>query len=163
MKKASHFPRGWDEGRVRRVLRHYQDQSDAEAVAEDEAAFGKPSHTAMKVPIALVPEVRRLLAKHGPANKRLQPTRVRVPGTPCERRYQHGCVTRRHDPKPGRAPIGATCRQRERSRLARAVALRCGVGSVNVLVHAAPRDRAELRSEFRRERRRRHGALRDLS
>lgn len=86
MKKRSHFPRGWDEGRVQRVLQHYQAQSDAEAVAEDEAAFGKPSRTAMKVPIALVPEVRKLLAKHGPANKRLQPARSRVPATSGRRR-----------------------------------------------------------------------------
>jgi hypothetical protein len=78
MKKQRQFPRGWDEDRVRRVLEHYEGQGDAEAVAEDEAAFGRPSHTAMKVPIALVPEVRRLLAKHLPANKRLQPTRRRA-------------------------------------------------------------------------------------
>ena len=73
MKKQSHFPRGWDEERLGRVLKHYKAQPDAEAVAEDEAAFGKPSHTAMKVPVALVPDVRKLLAKHQPPNKRLQP------------------------------------------------------------------------------------------
>jgi hypothetical protein len=78
MNKQRQFPRGWDDDRVRRVLEHYEGQGDAEAVAEDEAAFGRPSHTAMKVPIALVPEVRRLLAKHLPANKRLQPTRRRA-------------------------------------------------------------------------------------
>jgi hypothetical protein len=78
MKKQSHFPRGWDEARVRRVLEHYEGQTDAEAVAEDEAAFGKPSHTAMKVPVALVSEVRRLLAKHRPPNKRMQPPRRRA-------------------------------------------------------------------------------------
>jgi hypothetical protein len=32
------FPAGWDEARVRRVLEHYESQSDEEAVAEDEAA-----------------------------------------------------------------------------------------------------------------------------
>jgi hypothetical protein len=85
MKKPGHFPRGWDEDRVQRVLTHYQAQSDAEAVAEDEAAFGRPSHTAMKVPVALVPEVRKLLGKHRPANKRLQPARERVPSTPVHR------------------------------------------------------------------------------
>ena len=86
MKKHSRFPRGWDEERVQRVLTHYQAQSDAEAVAEDEAAFGRPSHTAMKVPAALVPEIRKLLAKHRPANKRLQPARARVPSTSVRRR-----------------------------------------------------------------------------
>lgn len=33
------FPPGWDEERVRRVLAHYEEQTEAEAVAEDEAAF----------------------------------------------------------------------------------------------------------------------------
>jgi len=37
MKRAS-FPEGWNEERVRRVLEHYERQSDEEAVAEDEAA-----------------------------------------------------------------------------------------------------------------------------
>ena len=37
--KQPKFPQGWDEERVRRVLEHYEDQSDEEAVAEDEAAY----------------------------------------------------------------------------------------------------------------------------
>ena len=59
------YPPGWDEERVRRVLEHYDEQSDVEAVAEDEAAFEPPDHTAMEVPVGLVPVVRDLLAKHG--------------------------------------------------------------------------------------------------
>jgi len=76
MRRQRHFPRGWDEERVQRVLKHYETQADEEAVAEDEDAFGRPSHTTMKVPVALVPEVRKLLAKHRPTSKRLQPTRA---------------------------------------------------------------------------------------
>jgi hypothetical protein len=57
------FPAGWDDARVRRVLEHYESQSDEEAVAEDEAAFESTTHTAMEVPVELVPEVRELLAK----------------------------------------------------------------------------------------------------
>lgn len=30
------LPLGWDEERVRRVLEHYENQTDEEAVAEDE-------------------------------------------------------------------------------------------------------------------------------
>ncbi len=30
------FPEGWDEEQVRRVLEHYDSQSDEESVAEDE-------------------------------------------------------------------------------------------------------------------------------
>lgn len=58
------FPAGWDESRVQRVLEHYEAQRDDEAVAEDEAAFESPTHTAIEVPVDLVPEVRELIAKH---------------------------------------------------------------------------------------------------
>jgi hypothetical protein len=64
MRKQSQFPPGWDEARVRRVLAHYEAQSDEEAVAEDEASFEATTHTAMAVPVDLVPTVRELIAKH---------------------------------------------------------------------------------------------------
>ncbi len=56
-------PAGWDEERVRRVLEHYATQSDEEAVGEDEAACELTTHTAMDVPIELVPAVREMIAK----------------------------------------------------------------------------------------------------
>jgi hypothetical protein len=58
--KQSKFPPGWDEQRVRRVLEHYESQTDEEAVAEDEAGMS----AAMDVPTDLVPAVRELIAKH---------------------------------------------------------------------------------------------------
>lgn len=61
--KQPRFPQGWDEERVRRVLEHYEAQSDEEAVAEDEAAYESTTHTAMEVPVDLVPQIRELLAK----------------------------------------------------------------------------------------------------
>ena len=57
------YPVGWDEERVRRVLEHYEAQSDEEAVAEDEAAYEATTHTAMEVPVDLVPVFRELIAK----------------------------------------------------------------------------------------------------
>jgi hypothetical protein len=63
MKKNNNFPSGWDEARVQRVLEHYESQSDEEAVAEDEASFEQTTHTAMEVPVELVPAVRELIAK----------------------------------------------------------------------------------------------------
>jgi len=60
--KQSKFPPGWDEQRVRRVLEHYQSQTDEQAVAEDEAALA--TSTVMDVPSELVPKVRELIAKH---------------------------------------------------------------------------------------------------
>ena len=64
MMTQSKFPPGWDEDRVRRVLEHYERQSDDEAVAEDEAAYESTTHTAMEVPVDLVPVVRELIARH---------------------------------------------------------------------------------------------------
>jgi hypothetical protein len=63
MKKKTKFPKGWDEARVEDVLTHYEEQSEEQAVAEDEAAFEKDAPTVMKVPAKLVPAVRELIAK----------------------------------------------------------------------------------------------------
>jgi hypothetical protein len=60
--KQPKFPPGWDEQRVRRILEHYESQTDEEAVAEDEAGVAKS--TVMDVPVELVPAVRELIAKH---------------------------------------------------------------------------------------------------
>lgn len=61
----SRFPPGWDEKRVKRVLDHYESQTDDEAVAEDEAAYEQTAFTTMGVPVDLVPVVRELIAKQG--------------------------------------------------------------------------------------------------
>jgi type II secretory pathway component PulC len=61
--KQSRYPTGWDEERVRRVIAHYEAQSEEEAVAEDEAALDPSSNTTMEVPADLVPKVRELIAK----------------------------------------------------------------------------------------------------
>ncbi len=37
--KQSGFPLGWDEVRVKKVLTHYELQSEDKAVAEDEAVY----------------------------------------------------------------------------------------------------------------------------
>ena len=62
--KKSKFPTGWDEERVRRVLKHYEEQTEEEAVAEDEAAFEDPTQAIMEVPKELVPTIREMIAKH---------------------------------------------------------------------------------------------------
>ena len=56
------FPEGWDENRVRRVLAHYENQSEDEAANEDEIAV-RPSETVMSIPHDLVAQVRVLIAK----------------------------------------------------------------------------------------------------
>jgi hypothetical protein len=63
MTNQSRFPKGWDEGRVKRVIEHYESQSETEAIAEDEAALALEDQTLMEVPNDLVPVVRELIAK----------------------------------------------------------------------------------------------------
>jgi enoyl reductase-like protein len=62
--KQEQFPPGWDAERVQRVLAHYEDQTEEEAVAEDEAAFVDQTQAMMEIPLELVPVVRELLAKY---------------------------------------------------------------------------------------------------
>ncbi|MCX6582059.1 MAG: hypothetical protein NT166_17965 [Candidatus Aminicenantes bacterium] len=62
--KHSKFPPGWNSERVKRVLAHYESQSEEEAVAEDEAAFEDLGQTVMEVPTELVPTIRELIARH---------------------------------------------------------------------------------------------------
>lgn len=58
------LPPGWDEQRVGQLIAHYENQSEDEAVAEDEAAYRSADHAMMSVPTKLVPEVLRLIARH---------------------------------------------------------------------------------------------------
>lgn len=61
--KQNKYPAGWDERKVRKVLKHYESQTDEQAVAEDEAAFELKDQTVMVVPKRLVPEITKLIAK----------------------------------------------------------------------------------------------------
>ena len=62
--KRSQFPPGWDEERVRRVIDHYEAQSEEEAMAEDEGAFEGSDCAMVEVPKELLPAVRELIARH---------------------------------------------------------------------------------------------------
>lgn len=57
------LPEGWDEGKLRRVLAHYEDQTAEDALLEDEAGI-ESTETVMNIPHELVPKVRELIAKH---------------------------------------------------------------------------------------------------
>ena len=57
------FSSGWDDEKVRRVLAHYEEQSEDDALLEDEAGV-ESSDTVMAIPHDLVPTVRELIAKH---------------------------------------------------------------------------------------------------
>jgi hypothetical protein len=62
--RQNKFPPGWDKERVRKVLAHYEQQTEEEAVAEDEAAFEDSTQAVIEVPKDLLPAIRDLIAKH---------------------------------------------------------------------------------------------------
>ena len=66
MMKKNQFPKGWDEQRVRRVLSHYESQSEEEQTAEDEKAFSDRARTIIEVPAELMPLIREIIAQYKP-------------------------------------------------------------------------------------------------
>jgi hypothetical protein len=64
MMRGNGFPRGLVEERMRKVLAHYEEQTGAGAVADDEAAFEDPPQTVMELLTALVPAIREVIARH---------------------------------------------------------------------------------------------------
>ena len=58
------FPPGWDAERVKKVIDHYEQQTEDEAVAEDEAAYEQEEQTFIAVPFKLVSKVRELIARN---------------------------------------------------------------------------------------------------
>jgi hypothetical protein len=80
--KKNKFPPGWSDARVRRVIARYESQTDAEAVAEDEAAYETSGQTMMEVPRELVPAVRRLIAERaGRSGRRVRVRRAKKAGS----------------------------------------------------------------------------------
>jgi hypothetical protein len=68
--KQNKFPAGWNERKVRKVLKHYESQTEEQAIAEDEAAFELKDQTVMVVPKRLVPEITKLIAKRRTGSSR---------------------------------------------------------------------------------------------
>jgi hypothetical protein len=62
------FPAGWDNDRVQRLIAELDSRTEEEWTAADEAAAADGDDQAVvTVPMALLPEVRRLLATYKPA------------------------------------------------------------------------------------------------
>jgi hypothetical protein len=58
------FPPGWDDKRVQALLKQYEEMTEDEQVAEDEAAQQGGAQTVISVPTDLLPAIRQLLASH---------------------------------------------------------------------------------------------------
>ncbi|MEI2694112.1 MAG: hypothetical protein V9E90_03510 [Saprospiraceae bacterium] len=63
-KFPSKFPPGWNEQRVRKIIAHYEAQTEDEAVAEDEAILQDQTQTVIEIPTELVSVVREFITKH---------------------------------------------------------------------------------------------------
>jgi hypothetical protein len=61
------YPAGWNEERTRKLAEHYDNQAEAEQVAEHEAAFLAEGQTVMVVPTELVPAIIKLISERRPA------------------------------------------------------------------------------------------------
>jgi len=64
-KDPNRYPKGWNGKRVRALIKHYENQSDDTAIAEAEAAYKKRRTAVIEVPLKLLPQVRRILARAG--------------------------------------------------------------------------------------------------
>jgi len=64
--KQAEYPAGWNERQVRRVLKHWESQTEDEPNLEDEAAFELRDQTVMVVPKKLVREVTRHFERRRP-------------------------------------------------------------------------------------------------
>ena len=62
-KKGNKLPKTWSEERVRNVLAYSDRQTDDEVAREIDAAFEKPGHAIVAVPVELVSKVRKLVAR----------------------------------------------------------------------------------------------------
>jgi hypothetical protein len=62
-KDPNRYPKGWNRKKVQDLIAHYETQTDADAIAEAEAAYRKRSSSLIEVPVKLLPQVRRLLAR----------------------------------------------------------------------------------------------------
>ena len=60
---ASPYPKGWDRRRVQALIRHYENQTDDDAIAEAEAAYNDVTTTMMQVPVELVSQIERLISR----------------------------------------------------------------------------------------------------
>jgi hypothetical protein len=64
-KRKQKFPPGWNEKRIREVIAYYENQTEDEQLAEHEEAHRGRGITIMAIPSKLVPEVRKLMSRHG--------------------------------------------------------------------------------------------------
>ena len=58
------FPPGFDEAKIKMIIEHYENQTEEEAVEEDESILTNEQQTMMQIPNNLVSIVRELIAQN---------------------------------------------------------------------------------------------------
>ena len=61
-KDPNRYPKGLTRRKVQGLIDHYEQQTDAEAIAEAEAAYRKRTTALIEDPVKLLPAVRQLIA-----------------------------------------------------------------------------------------------------
>ncbi|MGH8222157.1 MAG: hypothetical protein ACREQZ_04210 [Woeseiaceae bacterium] len=62
-KDPNQYPPGWNAAKVKKLIAYYENQTEDEAVEEDEAAYAHEHSSMIEVPNRLVPVVRELVAR----------------------------------------------------------------------------------------------------
>jgi hypothetical protein len=57
------YPKGWTAKQIKDLADHYENQTQDQAVAEDEAAYRSTRLTMMAVPVKLVPKVQKMITR----------------------------------------------------------------------------------------------------
>lgn len=60
-KDPNRYPKGLNRKKIQALIEYYDNQTDAEAIAEAEAAYRKRATTLIEVPVKLLPAVRQLI------------------------------------------------------------------------------------------------------
>ena len=68
MKDPNVYPPGWDANKVREIIEYYDSLTEAEWIAQDEAAYEDPNNAVALVPKELFPAVAALIARHQAEN-----------------------------------------------------------------------------------------------
>lgn len=84
-KDPNKYPKGWNAAKVRAIIDHYDNQTEEEAIAEDDAAWANSKYCAVPVPNELVGEVNKLIAQHEARNARKRSTTRKKTARAAER------------------------------------------------------------------------------
>lgn len=63
-KDKNRYPKGWNAAKVRRVLEHHEKLSDDDSAREIETAPIVGPSAWIEVPVDLIPQVKKLIARH---------------------------------------------------------------------------------------------------